>query len=51
MEECRYTKEELMKSEKFKKRVDLINALLSESEEYTISETEEIIEDFMKGRV
>lgn len=51
MDECRYTKDELKKSERFKGKIDAIEALLRADEEYTVSEAEDIIEDFMKGRV
>ena len=51
MDEGRYKKEELKKSEKFKKMIDVIDALFEETREYTITEAEEIIVEFMKGRV
>lgn len=51
MEEARYTKDELKKSERFRKFTDAIEALLSENEEYTVSEAESIIVDYMKGSV
>ena len=51
MEENRYTKDDLKKTEKFKKRADALMALLKDGEEYSVEEAEEIIESFMKGRV
>ena len=51
MEEERYTKDELKASEKFKKKIDIIEALLLKDREYTLEEAEEIIDEFMKGSV
>ncbi|MGM9552555.1 MAG: hypothetical protein ACI3XA_09910 [Clostridia bacterium] len=51
MEEYRYTKDELKKSELFRKYADAIEALLDKDKTYTVLEAEEIIVNFMKGCV
>lgn len=51
MEEERYSKEELAKSERFKKRQDMVRALLKDDEEYSLEEAENILMSFMEGRV
>ncbi len=46
-----YTKDELKKSERFKHKRDLIEALFDEDETYEIEEVEEMTERFLKGSV
>lgn len=46
-----YTKEELKKSEKFKNKIDIIEALFEDDETYEIEEAEEMTERFLKGSV
>ena len=50
-EKTQFTKEQILKSEKYKNRVDLINALLTSNEVYSLSEIDELINKFMKGSV
>ena len=51
MEEMTYTKDELKNSDRFKRFTDAIDALLEEDKEYSISEAESIIVNYMKGCV
>lgn len=46
-----FLKEQLRASEKFSNRKDLIEILLEDQKQYSIPEVEEIIEEFMKGKV
>ena len=46
-----FSKEQLMNSSKYIARRDLLDALLDDNKEYSINETETIIERFMKGKV
>lgn len=46
-----FSKEQLKNSKKFANRKDLIEVLLEEGRQYSISEVEEKIEKFMKGKV
>lgn len=46
-----FTKEQLLASEKFRDKRDLISALLTDEENYSIAAVEEKINNFMKGQV
>lgn len=46
-----FTKEQLVKSEKFKDRRDVLSALLDGGKKYTLEETVKIIDNFLKGKV
>lgn len=46
-----YTKEQILHAKKYENRKDILNALLKESETYTMQQAEELMEDFMKGQV
>ena len=46
-----YTKDQILLSEKYTKRRDLINALLEEDKEYTIEEVDAVMDKFLKGKV
>lgn len=46
-----FTKEQLLASERFRERKDILNALLAEGERYTISGAEQMIENYRKGKV
>lgn len=46
-----YTKEQIVKSDKYKNRKDLLNALLEDGRNYTIEAVEQRIKAFMKGTV
>ncbi len=49
--EQRFSKRQLLASERFSGRRDVLAALLSEKGEYSVFEAEKIIEKFMKGKV
>lgn len=46
-----YTKEQILASEKYVKRRDLVNALLDDDKEYTTTEVDTMMEKFLKGKV
>lgn len=46
-----FTKEQLLKSERFKDKRDLINAILTDNEKYSSAAVEEKINNFMEGQV
>lgn len=47
----RFTKAQIIVSEKYASRKDLIGVLLEDGEEYTASQTDELIEKYLKGKV
>ncbi|MBD5082134.1 MAG: hypothetical protein HDT44_10290 [Ruminococcaceae bacterium] len=49
--EQRFSKWQLLGSERFSGRRDLLTALLSEEKVYSVFEAEKIIEKFLKGKV
>ena len=49
--ELKFSKEQLLLSERFQERKDIIAALLHDEEQYTIKEAEERMEQYMKGKV
>ncbi len=46
-----YTKDQILTSEKYAKRRDLVNALLEDDKEYIIMEVDAMMEKFLKGKV
>lgn len=46
-----FSKEQLISSKKFMNNKDVLSALLEDDKKYSISEVNEIIENFMKGKV
>lgn len=50
-EDVKFTKEQILKSKKFKNRVDLIRVILQDNKSYTLEEVEKEIDKFMKRRV
>lgn len=50
-EDVKFTKEQILKSKKFKNRVDLIRVILQDNESYTLEEVQKEIDKFMKRRV
>ena len=49
--EFREYKDEILKSKKFKNRVDLIRVILQDNKSYTLEEVQKEIDKFMKRRV
>lgn len=47
----RFAKAQLMASNKYASRKDLIGALLDDNTEYTIAQVDELIEKYLKGKV
>ena len=46
-----YSKRQLLESEKYRGRRDLISALLKDDKKYTCKEVDDLINKFLKGRV
>lgn len=49
--ENKFSKEQLLGSERFRDRRDIVEALLDEAELHTVKSVEEKIENYMKGKV
>ena len=49
--EDKFSKEQLLTSDKFRDRRDILNVLLLSDETYTVKAVDEIIENYMKGCV
>ncbi len=49
--EPKFTKESLLNAKRFRDQRDLVSALLEDGEEYTVSEVEEMITNYLKGKV
>lgn len=49
--EDKFSKEQIVRSKRFRNNIDLLNAILKENKQYTLKEVEEIIKNFMKGKV
>ena len=47
----KFPKEKIVASKRYKDKVDLVNALLSDDKEYSLEEVDYIINNFMKGKV
>lgn len=50
-EETKFSKEVILKAEKFANRKDALNVILADGDEYTIDEVETRLDEFMKGMV
>ncbi len=46
-----YTKEQILASERFRKRRDLAEAVLENDKKYTLEEVDKRIERYLKGKV
>lgn len=46
-----YSKEQLLRSSKYKNRQDLLSVLLENGKYYSIAAVDKLIENFMKGKV
>lgn len=51
MEEAKFYKSQLMKSERFGDHADILNALLNDGQKYTIDEADNAIQIFLKKEV
>lgn len=50
-EKITFTKEQIISSKKYRDRKDLINVLLKNGQSYSLNEVDDLIENFMKGKV
>jgi hypothetical protein len=50
-QEEKFTKEQLLKSKRYVDRKDLLNALLKNNESYNLKTVDDLINNFMKGKV
>lgn len=46
-----FSKEQLLRAERFQGRKDIMNALLEPGKQYTMKQAEKMMEDYMKGKV
>lgn len=46
-----YTKTEILSSERYRGRRDVLDALLQREKSYALTEVEELMRDFLKGKV
>lgn len=51
LEETKFVKSQIISSDKYKNRADLLNVLLEDDKEYTLSEIEKKLEDFLSREV
>ena len=49
--ETLYTKEQILGSKKYADRKDIVNALLDDGKEYSVSEVDKLVNSFLKGKV
>lgn len=49
--EIKFRKEQLLHAERYRSKKDLVNALLEDNREYSLTEVDAVIEKFMKGKV
>lgn len=50
-EETKFVKSQIISSDKYKNRADLLNVLLKDDKEYTLSEIDKKLEDFLSREV
>lgn len=51
VEKITFSKAKILRFERYKTRVDLLNVLLDDEKPYTTDEVDGLIEKFMKGKV
>lgn len=49
--ESKFSKNQLLAAKRFSGKRDILEALLSDDETYTVKTVEQMIEDYMKGKV
>lgn len=47
----KYTKEQILKSERYARRRDLLGTLLKNGGRYTLDEVDALLQNYMKGKV
>lgn len=50
-EESKFTKEQILSSEKYANRRDALGVVLSDDESYTLEQVDSLLDKFMKGKV
>lgn len=50
-DEVKFSKNQLLAAKRFSGKRDILEALLSDDETYTVKTVEQMIEDYMKGKV
>ena len=50
-QEALFTKEQILVSEKYKNRRDVLGVVLADNKQYTLENVDSLIEKFMKGKV
>ena len=50
-EETKFVKSQIISSDKYKNRADLLNVLLEDDKEYTLSDVDKKLEDFLGKEV
>lgn len=51
IDEERFTKDQILSSARYAGKRDIIRAVLEENKQYDLSEVDQIIENYMKGKV
>ena len=51
VEKITFSKAKILRFERYKNRVDLLNVLLDDKKPYTTDEVDSLVEKFMKGKV
>ena len=51
VEKMKFTKQQILEAKKYANRKDLVGALLEEGKNYSLSEVDSAISDFMKRKV
>lgn len=46
-----FSKEQLIAAERFQGKKDIVNAILSDDEQYTVETVERMVDKYMKGQV
>jgi hypothetical protein len=49
--EVKFSKKQIASSKRYKDKIDLVNALLNDNNEYSLAEVDELIEKYLKGKV
>lgn len=51
VQESVFSKEQILQASRFSEHIDIIDALLENDRQYTISQVEDIVSKFLKGKV
>lgn len=50
-QEAKFTKEQILASKKYTNRRDALSAILADGKEYTCTQVDSLLDEFMKGKV